>query len=450
MADDNQEQEETEEESTEVMTLISRVGNWKVSGEFSDSNGAGVLGYNKAGSGDAIGVQGVTDSSSGYGLQTPDDAKVEGVAELNKLGGSLTGGATINDLLGSGLTVDSGTLKSTTGVGTYKTYTFDSAETTWDALTGLGSDTPVEVMVDTENMNTGRVNIEIDGTIVNSDKRPGTTHRIFGASSSVTIATDEAYSSTDSFDVSGQAADPIAVGFKDDGSRMYVAEYSDIYQYDLSTPWDVTTASYNSASFNASGSSSARGFKFKPDGKQLFVAGDLDSVLQYDLSTAWDITSAGSEQTYTPNLLQAAGIDLKDDGTMLFVGDRIESDPKIYSYDLSSPWDITSAGNKQSYSFSDYSYTSDLQFTNSGETLYVIDDNGLPIVYEYQLSTPWDLSTKVLVGTINPSGSPSSVEGVFVRSDESQMFVADEGGSAIQQYDEAAFDGSAYASVQKE
>jgi sugar lactone lactonase YvrE len=193
---------------------------------------------------------------------------------------------------------------------------------------------------------------------------------------------------------------------------------------------------------------STSGLAFKPDGKKLFVAGDNDKLLQYDLGTAWDITSATNEQSYSTNFLQTAGIDLKGDGTKLFVGSRTDS--KMNSYDLSSSWDITSAGNRQTYTFSDFSYVGDLNVTNSGQSLYVTDDDGLPSVWEYQLSTPWDISTISPVTSIVPSGTPSAVRGIFVRSDDSQIFVTDEGNGDIYQYDEDSFDGTIYASVQTE
>ena len=40
-----------------------------------------VLGYNQTGSGTTYGVLGRVDSPSGYGLYTPDDAKVDGITE---------------------------------------------------------------------------------------------------------------------------------------------------------------------------------------------------------------------------------------------------------------------------------------------------------------------------------------------------------------------------------
>lgn len=58
----------------------------KVKGEFSSGDGAGVLGINNSSSGTPIGVQGaVPNNSTGFGLQTPDDAKVGGSLETTSL-----------------------------------------------------------------------------------------------------------------------------------------------------------------------------------------------------------------------------------------------------------------------------------------------------------------------------------------------------------------------------
>jgi hypothetical protein len=55
---------------------------YKVLGDFADSNGGiGVLGRNTAASGPTSGVEGRVDSPDGYGLSTPDDARIEGAVD---------------------------------------------------------------------------------------------------------------------------------------------------------------------------------------------------------------------------------------------------------------------------------------------------------------------------------------------------------------------------------
>lgn len=60
-----------------VATAVSST--YKVLGEFTAADGAGVLGKNDAGSGTPIGVEGaIPNSTEGYGLATPDDTRIDG------------------------------------------------------------------------------------------------------------------------------------------------------------------------------------------------------------------------------------------------------------------------------------------------------------------------------------------------------------------------------------
>ncbi|QCC50851.1 tail fiber domain-containing protein [Halapricum salinum] len=72
-------------EATESLATMAVVSNYKVLGQFTDYQGAGVLGRNDAGSGTPIGVQGaVPNSSSGYGLATPDDMRLAGILDTDE------------------------------------------------------------------------------------------------------------------------------------------------------------------------------------------------------------------------------------------------------------------------------------------------------------------------------------------------------------------------------
>jgi len=80
-------------ESTEAAdTLLAVASSYKVRGKFTDGQGAGVVGQNDAGSGTPLGVQGaVPNSADGFGLATPDDARIEGDIESSS-GHALTVG----------------------------------------------------------------------------------------------------------------------------------------------------------------------------------------------------------------------------------------------------------------------------------------------------------------------------------------------------------------------
>jgi hypothetical protein len=100
----------TDVERTTVSTT------YKILGELSDQTATGILGRNTAASGTPIGVEGtVPNNPSGYGLSTPDDARIGGTIELNELAGSLTGGQTVTDIAGSGLSISDGSLVASGG-----------------------------------------------------------------------------------------------------------------------------------------------------------------------------------------------------------------------------------------------------------------------------------------------------------------------------------------------
>jgi hypothetical protein len=70
--------------SLDRVATMAASSTYKMLGQFAAANGAGVLGNNTAGSGTPIGVEGaVPNSSTGYGLSTPHDARIEGVLDTN-------------------------------------------------------------------------------------------------------------------------------------------------------------------------------------------------------------------------------------------------------------------------------------------------------------------------------------------------------------------------------
>jgi len=97
--------------------------------------------------------------------------------------------------------------------------------------------------------------------------------------------------------VSAQDSSPTGVAFNADGSKMFVCGGSNsrIYQYNLPTPYSLSSASYDSISFSVNSQDTFPvAIAFSPDGTKLYVLGNTsDRIHQYTLSTAWDLTTAG-------------------------------------------------------------------------------------------------------------------------------------------------------------
>jgi sugar lactone lactonase YvrE len=66
---------------------------------------------------------------------------------------------------------------------------------------------------------------------------------------------------------------------------MYIVgdQANRVYEYDLSTAWDISTATYNSISFGVgTQETSPNGVFFKSDGSKMYVVGSgTDTIYQY-------------------------------------------------------------------------------------------------------------------------------------------------------------------------
>jgi DNA-binding beta-propeller fold protein YncE len=206
-----------------------------------------------------------------------------------------------------------------------------------------------------------------DGTILYVTDN--TADRVYQYAVATPYAVDTISGLTTSFDLSSQAPAPRATRFSDDGYRMYVLNYTGtapydnniVYQYELSTAWDIDTATYNGSSFNVTNQAiTPLGFRFSPDGKRMLVCeNSQDFIYQYELSIPWDITTASYETT-TLNIRNTQGgaitgqprsLRFSPDGYTLFFTNYASSNNnnRLYQYDLQTPWKVSTASFTSEY-----------------------------------------------------------------------------------------------------
>jgi len=119
-----------------------------------------------------------------------------------------------------------------------------------------------------------------------------------------------------------------------DGTRFYESPSSTVYEYTLSDPFNLSSATLNGNNLTKNGDYGGTGITFSPNGKYLFEADRWgDKIHKYVLATPWDISTA----VYTATTLTTGGTDLcgvalSPDGTKIF---SIESGD-IWQYDLVS------------------------------------------------------------------------------------------------------------------
>ena len=96
-------------------------------------------------------------------------------------------------------------------------------------------------------------------------------------------------------DVSSYDTNTRGVTFNDDGTRMFYSGSANdkIHDFSLSTAWDLSTVSYNSAISPPSFDNGAEAIVFSSDGSKLFVSGNNDNTIdEYTLTSGWDDVDA--------------------------------------------------------------------------------------------------------------------------------------------------------------
>ena len=87
------------------------------------------------------------------------------------------------------------------------------------------------------------------------------------------------------FSVGGQESNPNGFFFKPDGLKMYVigSVKDNVNEYNLSTAWDISTASYSQLFSVAAQETTPSALFFKPDGLEMYITGAVtDAIWSYD------------------------------------------------------------------------------------------------------------------------------------------------------------------------
>lgn len=265
-------------------------------------------------------------------------------------------------------------------------------------------------------------------------KAHGFALKVTGADLGASYDIANASYTTSSPSLQSVAPTPRGLAFKTDGTKMYVSSTDNdaVYQYSLSTAWDASTASYDSVSFSVlSQTSFPVDLFFKPDGTEMYVSSlDNGAVYQYSLSTSWDISSASFTGSISVAVNMAAI--LNSDGTKMFT----LSGTTITSYTLSTAWDITSASS-DGVTFSVSGQDGDpraLFVTPDGLKLFVVG-SATDTVYRYSLPSSWNLSGASYDGvSFSVAAQDTLPFGLEFKTDGKIMYILGATGGVVDQY----------------
>lgn len=243
-----------------------------------------------------------------------------------------------------------------------------------------------------------------------------------------------------SFSVGSQDTFPSSLVFKPDGTKMFVTGYGNdaVQEYSLSTAWDVSTASHSTSFSISSQEPNSQGLFIKPDGTKFWITGNSDKVWQYSISTAWDISTASYDNVNFSTFSQATlpvGIEFKSDGTKMYIIDVLGTQ-RVYQYSLSTAWDLsTTSYDSVSFSTSSQDATPlDLTFNSDGTKMYMIG-NTTDTMYQYSLSTAWDLSTASYDNvSFSVASQETSPRDVFFKPDGTKFYIVGDINDTVYQY----------------
>lgn len=231
-----------------------------------------------------------------------------------------------------------------------------------------------------------------------------------------------------SFDVSAQGTAPVSVFFNPPGLKMYVLDFGTQHldEYNLTTPFDITTASFSTLFLDVGLQDNlTNDFRFRQDGLKLYTIGSQNGrVYEWNLTTAFDVTSATISQNFIVSGQDPApfGVAFRPDGKKMYVVGNTNT--SIFEYDLTIPWDVTSAS-FSSKSFNVATQDNDpthLHFRPDGTRMYLVGTQN-DKVYDYDLSTPWDITSAIFSESLDVTAQVSDPRGIFLSTDNTKLYV---------------------------
>ena len=235
--------------------------------------------------------------------------------------------------------------------------------------------------------------------------------------------------------------------FNPDGTKLLMLGQAggEIFEYGLTTAFDISTATYSGNSFAVSSQDAqATGLFVSASGTQMFIAGNTsDSIYAYDLTTAFDITTAnysGTAFSVVGETDTPFGLAFNPTGSKMFVLNG--TDDRIIEYALSTPFDISTASSagvaEEFWAGGQEDSITGFAFNEDGSRMYVVGLNDDAFVFEYYLGTAFDVSTAMHASS--SEAFPVFAEDTFPFSlgfgnSGTKMYIGGAATGAIYQYD---------------
>lgn len=166
---------------------------------------------------------------------------------------------------------------------------------------------------------------------------------------------------------------------------------------------------------------SGSGISVSPDGVYLFIVSSSGVISRRTLSTPFDLSTAGSPQSVSLATGSYGDLHFKNDGTQYYVTRLNLAVSYVEEYTLSTPWDLTTGSNTHTLNVTAQSSNllTSLTFSRDGTKMYHSTNSNN--IYQYTLSTAWDLST-ASYNSVSSSFS-GGVDSFYINDNGTKLFI---------------------------
>lgn len=222
-----------------------------------------------------------------------------------------------------------------------------------------------------------------------------------------------------------------------DGTKFYTINDQEVVnQFNLSIPFDMNTITYNNVYVTLTElGGTGRALHISSGGTKLYAMSTSEIVHQYTLGTAWDLSTI-SYDSKTLNLTSydSTGVFVlvSGDGSKLyFIGDATDT---VYQFSLGTSFDISTATYDSvtlnlNTLFGEVS--PDACAFNSDGTKFYIYGSEKDDIFEFFLTTAWDLSTATFTGHSVDFDTVISPTGLSISQNNKYMYISQSGGDIL-------------------
>lgn len=244
-----------------------------------------------------------------------------------------------------------------------------------------------------------------------------------------------------SLDISAETGNARATTWHPEGVSVYLVgrDTQNVVRYDLTEPWDISTATFYQE-FDLSGATSTSPALDVPHGLYIHDEGVLmwifhrTEIWAYEMSEPWDLSTASmsSYADFSAFVQRGHDVDFNPDGTRLYIDDR--TDRSVHELSLSTPWDITTFTHEYTLDISDQEKeVRGTEFIHDGKTLLLLDTVRRAIL-RYTLTEAYDLQTATFSGFYSVANNTRSPRGLSVHPDERTVYITGRNNQRIYQY----------------